>query len=109
MAFTNIDTGKIYGAKKGTLSWYHEKGHLAFSKQEFGERIRYGEEVSKDFLLVVLCLSYLIPFNFFGYSWNKFIVLYALGKWLYYYYFEEVWCWLYAYKKKRGVGGASKV
>lgn len=32
MAHSDTATGKIYGCKKGSLEWFHEKGHLEFDK-----------------------------------------------------------------------------
>ena len=110
MAHVNLETGKIYGAKKGSLSYGHELGHLAFRKTPKGERIALRQELSNDLLNVV----------FFGgfvcYSSYPKITMWVIGffvfRWLYFYNYEEVWAWVYAFKlrnKKRLKCGAEKI
>ena len=110
MAHVNLETGKIYGAKKGSLSYGHELGHLAFRKTAKGERIALREELSKDMLLVI----FLGGFWFYNIAPSvvKFVLAFFVLRWLYYYNYEEVWAWSYAFKirnKKRLKRGAEKI
>ena len=107
MAHVNIKTKKIYGAKKGTLTYGHELGHLAFSKTIKGEMIRLKEELSKDFLNV----SFLGAFWFYNINplLTKIVLSYFVFRWLYYYTYEEVWCWIYALNKTGGKLGSKNI
>lgn len=102
MANVDLDTGKITGAEEGTLKYYHEEGHLKFEEQNLkGNRIRVIQEVSKDLLLKICCLSIiayplwhtlLYDFIFWG-----IILLIIINSSVEIY--EEKWCWAYAKKK----------
>ena len=107
MAHVNLETNKIYGAKPDSLSYYHELGHIKFGKTEKGERIRLKQELSKDFLLIVFMAAFIIidvlPLL------AKAMVIIFTARWVYYYNYEEVWCWLFAFKIKKVIDGAAKV
>lgn len=36
MAVVDIKTGRIVGAVEGSMTWWHEKGHIAFDKTPKG-------------------------------------------------------------------------
>ena len=110
MAHVNLKTGRIYGAKKGTLTYYHELGHLAFSKTAKGERVRLRQELSKDILNVI----FLGAFWFYNIAptISKVVVALFVFRWLYFYNYEEVWCWRYAFKmrtKLKEMNGTEKI
>ena len=102
MAHVNLTTGKIYGAKKGSLSYGHELGHLAFRKTPRGERIALKEELSKDMLNVI----FLGGFWFYNIAPSvvKFVCAFFVFRWLYFYNYEEVWAWRYAFKLRAKKG-----
>jgi len=41
MAIVDLTTGNITGCEKGSRVWWHEKGHIAFSKLDLGAKINY--------------------------------------------------------------------
>jgi len=95
MAHVNLETGNIYGAEKGTLSYAHELGHLAFSKTNAGEMVRLREELSKDMLLVIFLGGFIFLQHFPNIT--KLTLIFFVARWLYYYNYEEFWCWKYAF------------
>ena len=110
MAHVNLRTGKIYGAKKGSLSYNHELGHLAFGKTPGGERVRLREELSKDLLNVIFLGGFW--FYHIAPQTTKIVLTFFVMRWLYYYNYEEAWCWRYAFRlrnKKRLKRGAENL
>jgi len=99
MAHVNLETKTIYGAEPDSLSYYHELGHIAFIKSENGESVRLHEELSKDLLFIVFLACfwfidiYPIPV--------KLVASFFVARWLYYYAYEEVWCWAFAFRIKK--------
>lgn len=99
MANVDLITGKINGAKEGTLKYYHEEGHLKFEEQNpKGNKIRVVQEVSKDFLLKICCLSIIayplwhtLLYDFIFWGIILLIVINSLSE-----IYEEKWCWSYA-------------
>jgi hypothetical protein len=96
MANVNLITGKIYGCKKGTRTYYHEEGHLRYESTDVGRSVRINQEVSIDFLLTMVALGTIYPSLFFkiliaiGLLWKIFSVMK-----------EEKDCWVYANNKMR--------
>jgi len=90
MAIVDLKTGQIYGAKEGTKTYYHELGHIEFSKNYLGQRISYYQSffmmTAVFFISLGLMTSnkYIISFGFVN----------SLGMILSYLY-EEVWCWIW--------------
>lgn len=96
--FVDLATGKIVGAKRGSLVWYHEKGHIVFNKSEHGMNNDFSRESMKTLTIVFSMLGHFHWFFVF------FAVLYFLA-WFYYSIYEEIWAWGYAFthqpKRKR--------
>ena len=93
MAVVDLATGNITGCEKGSRVWWHEKGHIAFSKLELGARINYYQY---HFMMIAVfsgSLSLLI--NSMGLK--VFAFLNALGM-VCSYIHEEVWCWAYSFR-----------
>ena len=65
MANVNLITGKIYGCKYGTKTYYHEEGHLKYESTDGGRKVRINQEVSTDVLLTMVALGIIYPCNFF--------------------------------------------
>ena len=59
MAWVDLRTGKIFGCKEGSKTWFHEQAHLDFTNSEFGTRVQYYHSFS--IMLVVI----FTPFAFF--------------------------------------------
>lgn len=97
MAHVDITTGKIYGAEKGSKTYYHEKGHLIFNKIPFNESIRVAQEVSFKWILFSVALHTLLPLQLF-----KLLTLFFLLMNIFSEGYEEMWCWRYAIKQKKG-------
>lgn len=94
----DIETGKIYGCKKGTKEWYHEKGHLKFNLSSKGSNLhmwqKYFFHLFMIFIVTHLAFgvgTLLIYLSFAGY----------FGIELY----EEFWCEHYARKMIKLKGG----
>ena len=94
MALIDLVSGKIYGCKKGSKVWYHEKGHLLFNNSEFGVKINYYGQFFQMIAVFILSLSIIIdwlPLKLFG-------LTNALGM-IICYVWEEVWCEIYALRE----------
>jgi hypothetical protein len=95
MAHVNLTTGKIYGCKRGSETYYHEVGHIKFEdKAKYGIQVRTMQSVSLRILLISIALYCIYPL------WLLKLVILAgvlisIGSELY----EEKWCWNYAKKK----------
>jgi len=98
MAVVDLATGNITGCLEGSRVWWHEKGHIEFSKQELGSKISYYQY---HFMMVAVLfgsLSLLI-----NSIWLRvFTFLNALGM-ICSYIYEEVWCWAWAMKEWKKV------
>ena len=99
-AHVELSTGKIFGCKKGSWKWFHEKGHLVFNSDE-----------NKSFLILIR--------GFIFDAWMFFVMaaiiinrLYPLALLMWVAYvgiglYEEWWCNQYAnrnYKKNNRNG-----
>jgi len=93
MAFVNVDTGQIIGAKIGSLGWWHEKGHIKFNDSEFGQRKIYTKESLYHIMIFFIIATLFFPI----FKWCAFSAWVGV---LYYAVYEEIWCWRYAYGKK---------
>jgi len=88
----DISTGKIYGCKKGSFHWWHEKGHIEFNNRpETSWMLMYKSYLFDVWMLLVTIALVYNPAH---------AVVVVL--WLTYFFFtiyEEHWCNLYAKKK----------
>ena len=96
MPFVDLNSGKIYGCKKGSRSYWHEKGHVRFDRSENGTRIKYYHDFFRMLTIVIL------PFNLFINSillkvFTLICGLFVIG----YYLMEEIYCEWFAFKKTR--------
>jgi hypothetical protein len=93
MAIVDLATGNITGCEEGSRVWWHEKGHIAFSKLDSGAKINYYQYHFMMMAVFFMSVSLLIDS-----LWLKvFTFLNALGMVLSYIY-EEVWCWAYSFR-----------
>jgi len=91
MASCDVSTEKIYGCEKGSWLWWHEKGHIEFSKTSLSTRIGSIQEIILMVWMFSLTLSVL----------NKYMLIISLPTVLLYiwiYVYEERWCNRYADK-----------
>lgn len=96
-AIVDLQTGKIIGAKKGSLAWFHEKGHIVYNKSDKGIRNSFRQQNSLEATLIFLSTTFFIDF----FKWFTSI---SLSIYFWYQFYEEMWCWKYAiqnYKKGR--------
>ena len=93
MAIVDLATENITGCEKGSRTWWHEKGHIVFSKQDWGAKISYYQY--HFMMMAVLFGSLSLLINSLGLK--AFTFLNAFGMILSYIY-EEVWCWAYSFK-----------
>jgi len=91
-ATCDLSTGKIYGCKRGSFKWYHEKGHFIFNSDDKFSFLILLKGYFKDTWLFFTMLSIL-------YFW--FIIWAVTCWWVYFsiFIFEEMWCDNYARKK----------
>jgi len=92
MAVVDLATGNITGCEKGSRIWWHEKGHIAFSKLDLGARINYWQYHFMMTAVFFGSLSLLIHST----GLKVFTFLNAFGMVCSYIY-EEVWCWVYSF------------
>lgn len=90
----DISTGKIYGCKKGSRAWWHEKGHLEYNNNPKTSWLLMIKSYIFDFwmLLVMAAIVYRFVFNFAVVLWTGYIFLML---------YEEFWANNYA-KRKNG-------
>ena len=100
-AHCDIDTGKIYGCKKHSLEWWHEKGHIEYSKRQETSALQVWQGI------VFLIWMFSTTFVFL----NKFMLWISIPAMVFYIWidiYEEYWCNKYAKLNYRGVQNRSK-
>jgi hypothetical protein len=93
----DIATGKIYGCKKNSFEWFHEKGHLIYNESDKGsQNILWARNVFVFWIFITSCAFFLESFKYF----SLILASQYVGLELY----EEYWCNKYAKEqlKKRG-------
>lgn len=88
-AIVDTSTGKIIGAEKGTLVWWHEVGHLEYLKTNRGVLNQYAQQ--QYFRITFLTTVCALFFDFF--KWGA---ITGLLLFLFYELYEEWWCWEFA-------------
>lgn len=95
MAIVDTKSGKIIGAKKGSLTWWHEKGHIYYNNSNVGIRLQLIQSNMLFYTLLGLVIhiywSHWTVKVFATLSFTTFIGLH---------FYEELWCWVYAFRKK---------
>ena len=95
-AHCDIATGKIYGCKKGSWKWWHEKGHILFNSTPKLSWIlmlkTYIFEIWMFVITASLVFKQLIPCTILLLATYIFITLY-----------EEWWCNQYANSKTKTI------
>ena len=95
MAIINLSTEKIIDCKEGSKTWWHEQGHIEFSKLDKGLRYQYYSDYLGMWFMFFISVTILIDYWIL-----KFIPIIISALVLYYYFYEELWAWRYAYKNK---------
>jgi hypothetical protein len=90
--FVDLETEKIYGCKKGSWFWFHEKGHIEFNKKESTARLKIIQTYCFYIWMFSITLGILNKFMIFI---SLPLVLFYIGVELY----EEKWANEYANKK----------
>ena len=93
MAITDKTTGKIIGCEKGSLTWWHERGHLLYSSSKRGVTFDFWAQSCLIMTVIYLTLHAIFPVAFWKVSAVTSCLLF-----LFFYMWEEIWCWRYAYK-----------
>jgi len=94
LAVVDLATGKIFGCKKGSRTYLHEKAHIKFNNSELGAKISYYQIFFMMIALFVITLGVVInnkPVQVFGFL-NALAMLLC-------YIIEETYCWVVAYRK----------
>lgn len=87
-------TKKIIGAKRDTLTWWHEKGHMEYEKnpkcmeKDFSRQTMF--KMAYFFIILALFINI-----------AKWMALGFFIANIYYAIYEEVWAWVYAFKHKK--------
>jgi len=92
MAVVDLESERIIGCKEGSFTWYHEKGHIEFNKKDKGIKVSYFKTFSFGLTIFFTVISLFV-------SWMKYFALLSLVLALYYYLYEEIWCWIYSLKE----------
>ena len=95
MAIVDISTGKIYGCKENSKTWWQEMGHIEFNKI-VGEERPYYINFYYNLGLSLIILYLWIRSDYILFFSTITILLY----WGYMFY-EEAWAWNYSYKNKK--------
>lgn len=69
MAYVDLTTKKIVGAKEGTLTYYHEQAHLEYDNTRYGEIVRTVQDFTNRLLIVLIVLAIITN------TMNKFVFL----------------------------------
>jgi hypothetical protein len=90
MAFPYVDlkTEKIYGCKKNSFEWWHERGHLVYDRAEFTGRIKLW----LDYIFFIWMIIITFSRNTLGYILGIILVTVYIGG----NFYEEIWCNKYA-------------
>ena len=93
MAITNTTTGKIIGCKKDSLTWWHEKAHTLYDNTNRGITFDFWCQSCLIMTVIYLTIHTIFPVVFW-----KLTALVSCISFLFFYLYEEVWCWKYAFK-----------
>lgn len=85
-------TQKIVGANKGSLAYWHEKGHMEYEKRPEMMNKDYSRQSMSKCVIFFLVVSLFVPIV-------KWFVLGFFIANVYYALYEEYWCWKYAFYK----------
>lgn len=96
MAIVDLNTEKIIGCEKNSPTWWHEKGHIEFNKTERGIKYSYYVGFLMGVSIFFLSASFFI-------NKMKYFALVSSLLMVYYYLYEEIWCWIYAIKKVKEI------
>ena len=96
MPVVDLKSGSIVGTKKGSLTYYHEKGHIEFSKTSKGITLDYCKDSYLIFTICLLTINQFLDWLFIKILTGA-LVLAVIGIYVY----EELWCWNYALKIKK--------
>lgn len=88
-AHCDIATGKIYGCKRGTIEWWHEKGHIVFNSNENTSWLLMLK--SYIFTVWMFAVTGAIAYNVLYY-----IAVVLLAIYIFLEIYEEWWCNQYA-------------
>lgn len=102
VAYANIQTGKIVGAKKGTLVYYHEKGHIEFARSKKGMSLHFWQSALSDWTtnLIILSILLLIVSRLYCLIGVALACIFK-GSCYVIDLYEERWCWRYAHVQLR--------
>ena len=90
----DVKTGQIIGAEPGTLAYFHEVGHILYSKNSVGMRASFYMES-----FIVLTLATLVLNLWFSHIYFKVLPTVCVVLFYVLYFFEELVCWIYAYQR----------
>lgn len=88
----DLATGKIYGCKKGSWMWWHEKGHIEFNRLPSTSQLKLWQGVIMWAWMFSVTLSVV----------NKFMLVITIPTMIGYIgidVYEERWCNSYANQK----------
>jgi len=95
-AYVDLSTGKIYGCKRGSWEWWHEKGHIEFNRDEKAGKIKLWQNYVFIIWMFSITLSILNRYMIFI-SFPSVIIYIVIEV------YEEKWCNDYADKKTKSL------
>jgi len=87
--FVNLNTGKIYNCRKGSLEWLHEKGHIEFDRLESTAKSKLFQNYIFWFWMLSMTLTAI----------NHYMLIISIPAFVIYIWieiYEERWCNTYA-------------
>ena len=97
IAHVDLITGKIYGCKKGSWTWWHEKGHLKFNDLESTSLLK----LIQNYIFWVWMILVTFKTGLISIILTAIFLSLFLGIDIY----EEWWCNQYANKKTKKKNG----
>lgn len=95
MAIVDLKSSKIQGCKEDSLTWWHEKGHLVYNSSDKGMRNSFMMQSFFEWTVITL-----IIYMWFNNLFWKIVFTISIIAFVLLYWYEELWCWIYAWKKK---------
>jgi hypothetical protein len=95
-SFVDLNQKIIVGAKKNTLTWFHEEGHIKYNESEEGMRRDFNKQSFFNSTIFFIVITLFINIG-------KYFAAFSYLCVTYYSFYEEIWCWRYAFKKMKKI------
>lgn len=100
MAIVDLNTNDIIGAKQGSLTWWHEYGHIIYNRNLKNKILDWWGDSFFKIAVASIIIKQIVT--------NEFLIdvltmssISALVIWFLIYQYEEIWCWAFAFKNRK--------